>query len=404
MDIGSLFINLGIKGSEKTLEQVSNVKKGIGDVASTSLEAKAALVGAMYALEQLFATSGRAGTDLTNFNAVTGESVKTLQQYQYAARQVGVSNESVASTFKTLQDQMTNAAFLGKGGPAGMAHVAQVLHENFSQIDVQKFAKSPELLLQKLQQYAAKETNIGLRNATLKSFGLGDEMIAALTRQAFRPEVLKKAPTYSDSEVKQLDKANIAWSNLGNKIQMAVGHFNAMHGEALVRDISMIVTQVLKLTEAFIKLAEKIHLFQGIGKVFEGWGKIFGAINSTVDSFTKTIGQPGKQEKMLKDTLEGGKNFILGAALDVYDKFVKPTAAGSAIASGTKHVLDTVAMAKAIVPSVSNALNSNNTQNHDVNITNNFAHPGVDSKQTSHDMQKSLNHYYRNSSAISQGA
>lgn len=403
MDIGQLFINLGIKGTEKSVEQISNVKKGIGEVASTSLEAKAALVGAMYALEQLFATSGKAGTDLTNFNALTGESVQTLQKYQYAARQVGVSNESVASTFKTLQDQMTNAAFLGKGGPAGMAHVAQVLHENFSQVDVQKFAKSPELLLQKLQQYAAKETNIGLRNATLKSFGLGDEMVAALTRQAFRPEVLRKAPTYSDNEVKQLDKANIAWSNLGNKIQMAVGHFNALHGAALVKDISMIVTQVVKLAEAFVKLAEKLHLFQGLAKVFEGWTKIFGVVNSTVDSFTKTIGHPAKQEKMLKDTFEGGKNFILGAAMDVYDKFIKPTAAGSAIASGSKHILDTVAMAKAIVPSVTNAA-TNNTQNHDVNITNNFAHPGVDHKKTTNDMQKTMDHYYRNNSAISQGA
>lgn len=404
MDIGSLFINLGIKGSEKTLDQVSNVKKGIGDIASTSLEAKAALVGAMYALEQLFASSGRAGTDLTNFNALTGESVKTLQQYQYAARQVGVSNEAVSSTFKTLQDQMTNAAFLGKGGPAGMAHVAQVLHENFSQVDIQKFAKSPELLLQKLQAYAAKETNIGLRNATLKSFGLGDEMIAALTRQAFKPEVLRKAPTYSDNEVKQLDKANIAWSNLGNKIQMAVGHFNALHGATLVKEISMIVNQVIKLSEAFVKLAEKLHLFQGLAKVFDGWTKIFGVVNNTVDSFTKTIGQPAKQEKMLKDTLEGGKNFILGAAFDVYDKFIKPTAAGTAVASGSKQLLDTVAMAKAIAPSITNGGSTSNTQNHDVNITNHFAHPGTEHKQTANEMKKSLNQYYRNNSAQSQGA
>src|ERR1700744_4238817 len=103
MDIGSLFLNLGIKGSEKTVGALTDVKKGLGELGSMSLEAKAGIVAAMYALEQLFATSGKAGTDLTNFNAITGESVKTLQQYQYAARQVGVSNQEVEGSFKTLQ-------------------------------------------------------------------------------------------------------------------------------------------------------------------------------------------------------------------------------------------------------------------------------------------------------------
>src|SRR5580698_7170089 len=187
MDIGSLFLNLGVRGTDKTVGALTNVKKGLSETASLSLEAKAGIVGAIYALERLFATSGKAGTNLANFNAVTGESVKTLQQYQYAARQVGISNEDVEGSFKGLQSAMTKT-LIGEGAPKGLARVG-LLTGGISQQDIKKFAEQPQLLIQRLQEYSKKETNIGLRNETLKSFGISEGMIAALSRQAFRPDV-----------------------------------------------------------------------------------------------------------------------------------------------------------------------------------------------------------------------
>lgn len=374
MDIGSLFLNLGIKGSEKTVGALTNVKKGLGEVGSMSLEAKAGIIAAMYALEQLFATSGKAGTDLTNFNAVTGESVKTLQQYQYAARQVGVSNQDVEGSFKALQSTMTKT-LLGEGGPKGLARVS-LLTGGISDKDIQEYAKDPAKLIQRLQQYASKETNVGLRNETLKSFGLGENMIAALSRNAFNPNVLKKAPTYSDNEVKQLDKANIAWSNLGNKIQMAVGHFNAMHGGQLVGDISKIVDQVVKLSEAFVKLSEKLHLFEGIGKIFSGWTKIFQGVTSGVDALTGAVTEPKKGKQLLDDTVTGGKNFILGMMGDLKDKLVGPDAT-------------------MIQPSIPKTAVASNNQNNQVSVTNNFAHPGVDPKKTGESVHKSIRDAHR---------
>jgi hypothetical protein len=380
VDIGSLFLNLGIKGASKTVGELSNVKKGIGDVASMSLEAKAALVGAAYALERLFSNSNKAGTDLTNFNALTGESVKTLQQYQYAGRQVGISNQTMEGSFKTLQSAMTKT-MLGQGGPAGLARVS-MLTGGISQKDIEEFAKRPELLIQKLQQYASKEKNIGLRNETLKSFGIDESMIAGLSRNAFRPDVLKKAPTYSNQEVGQLDKANIAWSNLGNKIEMAVGHFNAMHGGQLVGDISKIVDQVLKLANAFTLLAEKLHLFEGIGKIFEGWTQIFKGVNAGVESVTGAFSEPKKRNDLIHNTVEGGKNVIMGILGDIGDKF------------GGSHP---------IAPQVSKNSSTGNTQNNDVNIVNNFQHPGTDHKKTADSQKHAVQQAYRQLYAQNQG-
>lgn len=279
--IAELFVTLGVKGSDKTLSSIDSMKKGLKDTASVSLEAKAAIIGAMYALERLFAASGQAGTDLTNFNASLGVSAQTLQQYQYAARQAGVSNKETEATFKSLQSTMTKT-LMGEGAPKGLARVS-MLTGGITAEDIQKFAKSPQLLIQRLQEYAAKETNAGLRNEVLKSFGIGDQMAAALSRQAFRPNVLQQAPTYKDSEIQQLDKANIAWSNLGTKIEMAIGHFNAQHGGQLVGDISKMVDEVLKLAGAFEKLSEKAKLFEWLDKIFQGWKSIFEGLTEAID-------------------------------------------------------------------------------------------------------------------------
>lgn len=376
MDIGELFLNLGVKGTEKTVGALSNVKKSLGEIGSMSLEAKAGIIAAMYALERLFAASGKAGTDLTNFNAITGDSVKTLQQYQYAARQVGVSNQEVEGSFKSLQSSMTKT-MMGEGAPKGLARVA-MLAGNISQEDIQNYAKQPELLIKKLQEYASKETNIGLRNETLKSFGLGENMIAALSRNAFRPEILKKAPTYSDSEVKQLDKANIAWSNLGTKIEMAVGHFNAMHGGQLVSDISKIVSAVFKLIDAFTTLAEKLHVFDGIAKVF---GFITSGLGDINDKAAVALSDK-------KGLLHGG--FTQGKALvgDFIQKDVSLAKSAGNFLVNQYH--------SAVAPSVTHHSNeANRTQNNNVTVNNNFSHSGVDPKKTEHSVKHAINTAYR---------
>ncbi len=290
LKVGELFLDLGIEGADKTVGAITGVKSGLQSTASSGLEARVAIVGAMYALQSLFSTSNKAGSDLVNFNAQLGVSAKTLQQYQYAARQVGVSNQEVEGSFKGLQASMTDILLNGKA-PSGMARLSMLVGEITPQ-DIKEFAEKPQLLIAKLQEYALKEDNAGLRNSVLKSFGVGDGMAAALRRNAFTPEVMARAPTYSDQEIKNLDKANAGWANLGNTIEMAVGKFNAKHGVDLIDNINKLVPKVLELADAFMKVADQLKIFEYIGKAFEGWGLIFDEINQA--SKDMGSGKPAK--------------------------------------------------------------------------------------------------------------
>lgn len=322
MNIGELFVTLGMKGADKTAKDLEGVQKGMSGVYSTSLEAKVAIVGAAYALEQLFAASGAMGTNLTNFSAALGISAQTLQQYQGAAREVGVTNEAVESSFRGLQSAATKT-LLGKGGPEGLARVG-ALTGGFTTQDLELYQKAPELFLQRLQQYAQKEGNAGLRNEVLKSFGLGEDMIAAVARNAFNAQSLARAPRYGDREIESLNKSNIAWSKLGTHIEMAIGHFNAKHGNELVSGITKITDAVIKLLEAFMKFAEATHLFNFLAKTLDVAAKLTNVAAEDVDVVTgedvkKTLGSPKKIAQWQDFASAFEKN---------QDKFIQPSMKG----------------------------------------------------------------------------
>lgn len=261
LNVGELFVNLGVKGSEKTVGALGGVKKGMGDAASASLETKAAIIGAFYALQQFTNASNKMGTGLINNSILLGETTNAIQEYNYAMRQAGVLNVGVEGTFRSIQKAMTDTLFNG-GAPEGLAWIAQ--HTKGGAIGKEQAADyqaHPEKFLLRLQEYAQNEKNIGLRNKVLGSI-VGDDMIIALTKNAFTPEVLSKAPKYSPGEVKALNQNDIMWANLFAKINMSVGRFNAKHGGSMVKDVDAVTTALLKLADALITVADKFKLFK----------------------------------------------------------------------------------------------------------------------------------------------
>lgn len=388
--IGELFISLGVKGSEKTVGALTNIKKGLSETASMSLEAKAGIIAAMYALERMFAMSGQAGTGLVNFTALLGVSGKALQQYQYAGRQVGISNQEMAGTFKNLQSSMTKLLWTGEA-PAGMEQFSKTLKKaglgGITEADVKKFQLDPRLLIQKLQQYVGLESNKGLRNWVLKSFGLGDDMISGLDRKAFRSEILAKAPTYGKGEAEQLDKANIAWSNLGNQIEMAMGHFNAKHGLQLVTDIGKITDSVLGLAEALVTVSEKFGVFETVSGSLTGVANSLKLVNEIMDKIR------GGKESKPGDLLytAPGQEAVPGVANSPAGQFFKTLTSGFGTPEAPKKPYTGPLPAgdkPYLPPPPAQTAPQTTKQDINVNQTLNFQHDGKDAKQLGDSVSK----------------
>lgn len=370
MKVGELFVELGAKGGDGLEKQLKTTKSTMGEVYSSSLALKAAILGIAYGLQQMMSSSAQAGTDLQNFNSLTGISVKTLQQWQYAARQVGVSNEEVAGSFKSVQSAVSNM-LMGKGPIQGFDLVAQKVGLDQNRL------RDTEYVLKQLQQFS-QQVAPDIGNQVLKGFGVGEGMTAAFRRNAFRPEMLAKAPTYSEGQIKQLDKVNAAWANLETKVKMAFGEFTAKNGLKIVSDLSKITTEVIKLANSLTILADKLRIFELIGKVFGGWDLIFKQLNQNVDTLNSmgsyksgTTGESGVLSWM-KDATINDLNTIKNMFSDSY---VAPRYPAPA---------------------------TNKTNNTTINQNLNFQHDGRDAQKTGESVHKAVRDAVRTSPAQNQ--
>jgi hypothetical protein len=282
--IGELFLNLGIRGGQATLSTLNAVKQGVGDLTHLSFTAKAGILGIFYALQQFTSSSTQTGTNLKNFNALLGVSNQTLQQYQYVAAQAGITNEEMASSFKSVQNVMTMMRF-GKGAPEGMSMLMGKLGGQF---DPNRAKTDTEYVMRKLQEYATLEKDVSKRNLVMKSFGLGEGVIAGMGRNIFTQSNISRSPFFNDQQVAQLDKINSSWIRLGIQIKMAVGQFNSKYGLELTNSISNIIKKIEKLIESLAHIAEKFHLFEIFGKYIDDWAKAFEIVAQSTDKLDKS--------------------------------------------------------------------------------------------------------------------
>ena len=294
MNIGELFINLGIKGADKTVGQLSDVSKGMSDVKGMSIEAKAAILGAIYALQRLTAASGQTGTGLVNLEALTGASGKAIQQWRWAMVQAGGSADEIDGILKNLQKTMAGVDF-SKGTPEGFAILAKAA----GGIDRSKIHDSIYMIgkmydaIKNLDKLLPKE-KLGLTNFLGQNMGLTDNFLSAAHRKLFEPHILARAHIYGKGELRALDRANILWKNLASHIEMAIGHFNAMHGGKMVADITLVADAAIKLANALLKISEQLHVFQALSASLKGIADSVDIIRAMFGSADKH--KPGEPE------------------------------------------------------------------------------------------------------------
>ena len=258
--VGELFINLGIKGTEKTIGSLQNVTVGMGDLKSMSLEAKAGIIGALYALEQFGHTSLVLGTNLSNTSTLIGVSTKKLQEYDYAAQQANVSQQEMEQTLKSLQALAKNVN-LGHGIPEWLGRFAQVMGKPVNAELFKSYALDPTKAVQDLQKYAALEKDTAFKNLVLSSFNIGDAMKVALDKQVFNAKNFAAAPVLSDAQIKNLNETNIGIKNLISALDKMAADLTAAFGPNLLKTLELLVTDLdilIKLMTPFVEALSKL--------------------------------------------------------------------------------------------------------------------------------------------------
>ena len=286
-NIADLFVTLGVKGSEKTVEAFAKVKSGLGEIASTSLETKAAILGAVYALEQLTAGAAQRGAHLENLAAYLETDTKFLQQWSYAAQQGSISNEEFEGTLVSIQNKI-KAYRANEALPKGSAIFAQETGFDFT-----KNFKLEDIF-PKLLEFA-KNTQYSKENieTILEAWGFTPNEIGAAFKDKFKEANVGAAPFISNKENSQLAKVNVEWENLETKVKMFIGHLTAKDGEEAVNNLSKMADSVFRIANDIERIATKLGIFKLIGESFEGWDTILDFVANKLE------GNKNTQEKSL---------------------------------------------------------------------------------------------------------
>lgn len=293
MKLAELFIDLGVPNAKSAVKDLNTAKGTLGEMKTSALALKAAVVGAFYGMQQFGAKSNQTGTDLKNLSTLLGINVEVLQRYRYAARQAGLSNEELDGTLSSLQSTLTKVT---TGEINGLPWAGQI--EKLTGIDInsemiQRLASRPQEFLRILQEYAQKEDNVPLANQVLSSFGIPPGVIQALRRGTFNDKTLAQAPVASEGEIDARANMDTRWGNLGEKIQRSVDKFNVMFGPDIITNLEKLIPQVLKLAEAFATLAKNGKFFEVVGMAFQGWTEIFKTLNALVVEFNEVTAKSG---------------------------------------------------------------------------------------------------------------
>lgn len=268
MDIATLAVKIGVTGIDKTVNGLNTTRKVLGDVTSTSLEAKAGILGVLYATQQLVSASNLAGMGLVQFANRTGISTDYLQRFQAMARASGISADEMASNIENVQKAMAQLA-LGNA-PMGLQALSNIVTFDRSR------SREIPYVMAKLREYAQKTRNTpDIANQVLSSFGLSGNAIGMLRTSQFDMSKVAGASMYSAKETTALAKMQAGWAELGNSIEKSIGHLNVRFGPSLLKDLTQLTNQILRMVSAFAALAEQLHVLSGIGKVFQGWTQLF---------------------------------------------------------------------------------------------------------------------------------
>lgn len=309
MNAGELFIQLGIKGGEKTIGALTATKNSLGSVKDMSLEAKAGIFGVIYGLEQMASRALNTGAELTNMTTVFGLSGEALQKYQYAAQQVNVSNETVTASFKGL---FAGLQQVSKGGaPEALAMLSKFTNYNVNLAqalsDSGKIDESLQYTMQALYKFA-QNPEIGKvwKKNVLDAFRVGELAPALMSeKRVFDLNKLDRAPHLNTGELKQLAEVKAQISNIYTDFNLTLDKFLAKNSKALISDVQILSKGFLDLGTAIAGAAEKFKLLQTVAHTFEG-------IANSIKLVSELADRLGGKESVKGDILDQSGELIPG--------------------------------------------------------------------------------------------
>lgn len=284
MKIGELFIQIGVAGTDKSVDSLQSVQRGLKDTMSAAFGVTAAITSAVYAFRKFGEQSNATGMDLKNFENTTGLSTDSLQRWQQLGISAGQSAETMTAAFSRVQAVMTDMA-LGKAFPEGIGRIQNELTRLGKPIDIGRAQTDTAYMMSKLREYAL-DTAIQpqYRTSALKSF-LSEGAITALMGSG-KFNLGAATDIYSRKDISAQSGMQAGWNKLIWNFEHSIGRLNAQFGPGLLKDITQVSNAFLDMVKSLAELNQVLPVFRLLSASIRGWAEIFGYTKEVITEGT----------------------------------------------------------------------------------------------------------------------
>lgn len=302
MKIGEMFIKLGIEGGKDAAKSLKNIQVNLQNLRKKTL----ILIGTMTAIaaviKRMSTNSQNAGQSLRDFENNTGVSARTLQRWQHAGRKAGASAESMRQSFSSLGEALAGQRW---GDPIEGFEIVNAFTE-LRKIDttdtlgvmkeLRKFAQMD------LPQFTAVEITRWLR-----SFGLTDDVIAAMKRGELSESHMRGARLYDANKIKQLAKNRNKWADISDKWEKTIEVLTTKVTPALQKAADALITAINIMTKrlggvnvGFLKktIGSDLESLKRISRISP---RLRGASGGTVNYYNVFTGGGSRVEAVAKN-------------------------------------------------------------------------------------------------------
>lgn len=269
--IGELFINLGVKGDTKKLDEF---KASVTKLRTNLIAVGTAFTGAVVGLNTLVNSSLKGVVNLQNLSNQTGLAVENLQKLQQVGQlsNLALSADQIAQSMGNLQKNINDITVFGSGNLTP-----------FSQLGVDPMqSKTAFEVLERVRENI-KGLNAATATNLISQIGLSPEFINILRLSREEFDKLSNNMFLSGKQRKDID-------NLGTSIKGLQLRFIALKDQAVAK----LAPELDKLVNQFFKWVDDngdniIQLISGIGKSFAVFTKAVSGAFGLVSGFINKI-------------------------------------------------------------------------------------------------------------------
>jgi len=182
-----------VQGSEKTEGAVKTVVDGFTQLKTEALEAKVAILAALYGIEKIATGAGQWGTDLQNFSTVTGISTTKVQLLGLEFMKTNASIHDVEDSLLGIQKKMEDL-YHGKGVPPYLLNMVDTMNKlgyHFQRgkggTDTAKYyAEHPEDMLQFINDFLGEKAKGRIKRVTRSFPTSSGRAVSSRTRTSSR--------------------------------------------------------------------------------------------------------------------------------------------------------------------------------------------------------------------------